>query len=86
MSLIPIVIDKNGREERAMDIYSRLLQDRVIFLGTQVTDESANSMEARFRTARARGRRALPRVVPVLGNDGKRSRYLESRVSRGAEE
>lgn len=48
MSLIPIVIDKNGREERAMDIYSRLLQDRVIFLGTQVTDESANSIVAQL--------------------------------------
>ena len=48
MSLIPIVIDKNGREERAMDIYSRLLQDRVIFLGTQVNNESANSIVAQL--------------------------------------
>ena len=48
MSLIPIVIDKNGREERAMDIYSRLLQDRVVFLGTQVTDESANAVVAQL--------------------------------------
>ena len=48
MSLIPIVIDKNGREERAMDIYSRLLQDRVVFLGTQVTDESANAIVAQL--------------------------------------
>ena len=48
MSLIPIVIDKNDREERAMDIYSRLLQDRVIFLGTQVNDESANSIVAQL--------------------------------------
>ena len=46
--LIPIVIDKNGREERAMDIYSRLLQDRVVFLGTQVTDESANAVVAQL--------------------------------------
>ena len=48
MPLIPIVIDKNGREERAMDIYSRLLQDRVVFLGTQVTDESANAVVAQL--------------------------------------
>ena len=48
MSLIPIVIDKNGREERAMDIYSRLPQDRVVFLGTQVTDESANAVVAQL--------------------------------------
>jgi len=48
VSLIPIVIDKNGREERAMDIYSRLLQDRIIFLGTQVNDEVANSIVAQL--------------------------------------
>ncbi len=43
MPLIPYVIEKSGREERAMDIYSRLLKDRIIFLGTQVNDEVANS-------------------------------------------
>ena len=34
MPLIPYVVEKSGREERAMDIYSRLLKDRIIFLGT----------------------------------------------------
>lgn len=48
MSLIPLVIDKNGREERAMDIYSRLLRDRIIFLGTDVNDDSANSIVAQL--------------------------------------
>lgn len=48
MSLIPIVIDKNGREERAMDIYSRLLEDRIIFLGTEVNAASANSIVAQL--------------------------------------
>lgn len=48
MSLIPIVIDKNGREERAMDIYSRLLEDRIVFLGTEVTSDSANSIVAQL--------------------------------------
>jgi len=48
MSLIPFVIDKNGREERAMDIYSRLLRDRIVFLGSEVTDESANSIVAQM--------------------------------------
>ncbi len=48
MALIPFVIDKNGREERAMDIYSRLLRDRIVFLGTEVTDESANSIVAQM--------------------------------------
>ena len=35
MTLIPFVIEKTGREERAMDIYSRLLKDRIVFLGTR---------------------------------------------------
>ena len=42
MPLIPFVIEKSGREERAMDIYSRLLKDRIIFLGSQINDEVAN--------------------------------------------
>lgn len=47
-TLIPYVIEKSGREERAMDIYSRLLKDRIVFLGTQVTDTLANSLVAQF--------------------------------------
>ena len=48
MSLIPYVIKKNGRDERAMDIYSRLLEDRIIFLGSQVNDEVANAIVAQL--------------------------------------
>jgi ATP-dependent Clp protease, protease subunit len=48
MPLIPYVIEKSGREERAMDIYSRLLKDRIIFLGSQITDEVANAIVAQF--------------------------------------
>jgi ATP-dependent Clp protease protease subunit len=48
MTLIPFVIEKSGREERAMDIYSRLLKDRIIFLGTGVNDEVANSVVAQL--------------------------------------
>lgn len=48
MPLIPYVIEKSGREERAMDIYSRLLKDRIIFLGTGVNDEVANSVVAQL--------------------------------------
>jgi len=48
MTLIPFVIEKSGREERAMDIYSRLLKDRIIFLGTQVTDDVANALVAQL--------------------------------------
>jgi len=48
MSLIPYVIEKSGREERAMDIYSRLLKDRIIFLGMQINDDVANSVVAQL--------------------------------------
>ncbi len=48
MPLIPYVIEKSGREERAMDIYSRLLKDRIIFLGSQVNDEMANAIVAQM--------------------------------------
>ncbi|MEN6457875.1 MAG: ATP-dependent Clp endopeptidase proteolytic subunit ClpP [Thermoguttaceae bacterium] len=48
MTLIPFVIEKSGREERAMDIYSRLLKDRIIFLGSQVTDDVANAIVAQM--------------------------------------
>jgi ATP-dependent Clp protease protease subunit len=47
-SLIPIVIEKSGRGERAYDIYSRLLKDRIILLGGPVTDDSANSIIAQM--------------------------------------
>ena len=46
--LVPYVIEKSGREERAMDIYSRLLKDRIIFLGSQVNDLVANSIVAQL--------------------------------------
>jgi ATP-dependent Clp protease protease subunit len=48
MTLIPIVIEQSGRGERAYDIYSRLLKDRIIFLGTAVTDEIANLIIAQL--------------------------------------
>jgi ATP-dependent Clp protease, protease subunit len=48
MPLIPYVIEKSGREERAMDIYSRLLTDRIIFLGSAINDEVANSIVAQL--------------------------------------
>jgi len=48
MPLIPYVIEKSGREERAMDIYSRLLKDRIILLGSAVNDDVANSLVAQL--------------------------------------
>ncbi|MDA8169932.1 MAG: ATP-dependent Clp endopeptidase proteolytic subunit ClpP [Nitrospiraceae bacterium] len=46
MSIVPIVIEQTGRTERAYDIYSRLLKDRIIFLGTPVDDYVANTIIA----------------------------------------
>ncbi len=48
MPLIPYVIEKSGREERVYDVYSRLLKDRIIFLGSQVNDEVANALVAQL--------------------------------------
>ena len=48
MPLIPFVIEKSGREERAMDIYSRLLKDRIVFLGSAINDEVSNSIVAQL--------------------------------------
>lgn len=46
--LIPTVIEQDGRHERAFDIYSRLLKDRIIFLGTDVNEHSANIIVAQL--------------------------------------
>lgn len=48
MSLIPIVIEQTGRSERAYDIYSRLLKDRIIFIGTVIEDNVANTVIAQL--------------------------------------
>ena len=48
MTLIPIVIEKTGRGERAYDIYSRLLNDRIVFLGGGVSDAMANLVVAQL--------------------------------------
>ena len=48
MAYVPYVVDSNGREERVYDIYSRLLKDRIMFLGTQVTADLANSLVAQM--------------------------------------
>lgn len=46
--LVPMVLETTGRTERAYDIYSRLLKDRIIFLGTAITDEIANLVVAQM--------------------------------------
>lgn len=48
MTLIPIVIERDGRGERAYDIYSRLLKERIIFVGTPINDDVANLVIAQM--------------------------------------
>jgi ATP-dependent Clp protease, protease subunit len=48
MTLVPYVVEKSGREERAMDIYSRLLRDRIIFLQGTIDDTTANLIVAQM--------------------------------------
>ncbi|MFH1847533.1 MAG: ATP-dependent Clp endopeptidase proteolytic subunit ClpP [Candidatus Omnitrophota bacterium] len=48
MSIIPMVIEKEGRVERAYDIYSRLLKDRIIFIGSPIDDNVANVVVAQL--------------------------------------
>ncbi|MFW6381784.1 MAG: ATP-dependent Clp endopeptidase proteolytic subunit ClpP [Bacillota bacterium] len=48
MSLIPMVVEQTNRGERSYDIYSRLLKDRIVFLGNQVTDQLANVVIAQL--------------------------------------
>ena len=48
LSLTPYVIEDTGRGERSMDIYSRLLKDRIVFIGTDITDHVANVVVAQL--------------------------------------
>jgi len=48
MTLIPYVVEQDGRSERAYDIYSRLLKDSIIFVGSEITDELANLVTAQL--------------------------------------
>lgn len=48
MGLVPYVIEDTGRGERSMDIYSRLLKDRIILIGTEINDHLANAVVAQF--------------------------------------
>jgi ATP-dependent Clp protease protease subunit len=47
-NLIPMVVEQTGRGERAYDIYSRLLKDRIVFLGSEINDDVSNLITAQF--------------------------------------
>ncbi|HIP50091.1 MAG TPA: ATP-dependent Clp protease proteolytic subunit, partial [Candidatus Pacebacteria bacterium] len=53
--IIPTVIEKSGQTERAYDIYSRLLKDRIILLGTGIDDDVSNSVIAQLLFLEAQG-------------------------------
>src|SRR5919199_990328 len=48
MTLVPIVVEQDGRMERSFDIYSRLLRERIVFLGQEVEDNIANLVAAQL--------------------------------------
>jgi len=48
MNQIPFIVDKEGRKERVYDIYSRLLKDRIVFIGSEINDTVANSVIAQL--------------------------------------
>ncbi len=53
MYTVPYVVEDTGRGERAMDIYSRLLKDRIVFIGTEINDAVANTVIAQLLFLRA---------------------------------
>ncbi len=72
MSLVPIVIERDGRGERAYDIYSRLLKERIVFLGTAIDDNVANIIIAQLlpRVGRPYSRHIhLPKLPWRLHNE-----------------
>ena len=48
MNLVPMVIEQTNRGERSFDIYSRLLKDRIVFLGGEIDDDTANLVVAQL--------------------------------------
>ena len=67
MPLIPIVIEQSSRGERAYDIYSRLLKDRIIFLGTAMNDEVANHI-VKIVSSESSGIRRLEQITKDMVN------------------
>ena len=63
MSLVPYVIEQTSRGERSYDIYSRLLKERIIFLGEEVNDTSASIIVAQLLFLE---RRILPRISTFI--------------------
>lgn len=60
---VPFVIEKTGRGERQYDIYSRLLEDRIIFIGTTIDDDVANAVIAQLLFLDKSGRNRMSRCT-----------------------
>ena len=67
MPLIPYVIEQTSKGERSYDIYSRLLKDRIVILGSAVTDEVANTLIAQFLFLESEPRKRYPFVYQFAG-------------------
>lgn len=63
MNLVPMVVEQSPRGERAFDIYSRLLRERIVFLGTPVSDEIASLIVAQLLFLR---QMTLTRISPFI--------------------
>ena len=64
--LVPMVVEQTGRGERAYDIYSRLLKDRIIFIGTPIDDHIANLVIAQMLFLQNGGREEGPQPLHQL--------------------
>ena len=62
-SLIPMVVEKSGNGERAYDIYSRLLKDRIVFVGGEIDDDMANANAYNTGAAVRIGVDAMRRII-----------------------
>src|SRR5439155_954513 len=71
--LVPMVVENTGRGERAFDIYSRLLKERIVFIGTPIDDQVANLVVAQLLFLQSEDRK---------GDTGHRARLLPHRRSR----
>lgn len=69
MSLVPYVIEQTSRGERSYDIYSRLLKDRIIFLGEEVSDVSASIVVAQLCSWRRKIRRRISICILTVRAD-----------------
>lgn len=69
MSLVPYVIEQTSRGERSYDIYSRLLKERIIFLGEEVTDVSASLIVSQLLFWKQKTRRRISACISTVRGD-----------------